>query len=49
MAIGNAGATNAALFAIAILAATRPELRDALKAFRERRAEQVLSEELPLP
>jgi len=49
MAIGNAGATNAALFAIAILAATRPLLRTALKEFREQRATQVLAEELPLP
>ena len=49
MAIGSAGATNAALFAIAMLAATRPALRTALKTFREERAAQVLSEELSLP
>jgi 5-(carboxyamino)imidazole ribonucleotide mutase len=39
-AIGEAGATNAALFAVAILASERPELRTALDAYRaERRAE----------
>lgn len=48
MAIGKAGATNAALFAIAILAATRPDLRTALAEFRRHRAEQVLHEELSL-
>jgi 5-(carboxyamino)imidazole ribonucleotide mutase len=44
MAIGNAGATNAALLAVAILAATRPALRGALREFRVRRAQQVLAE-----
>src|SRR5947209_16407294 len=34
MAIGKAGATNAALLAIAILANTRPSLREKLRAFR---------------
>src|SRR5262247_1504672 len=34
LAIGKAGATNAALFAVAILANTRPELKKKLKAFR---------------
>lgn len=48
MAIGRAGATNAALYAIAILAATRPDLRAALADYRARRAEQVLAEELSL-
>jgi 5-(carboxyamino)imidazole ribonucleotide mutase len=46
MAIGRAGATNAALFAVAILAATRPELRAALRRFREERAAQVMTETL---
>lgn len=46
MAIGAAGATNAALYAIAILAVSRPELRAALRAFRQARAEQVLDEVL---
>src|SRR5947209_18665697 len=34
LAIGRAGATNAALLAIAILANTRPSLREKLRAFR---------------
>ncbi len=48
MAIGDAGATNAALFALAILAATRPELREALRAGRQARAAEVLAAELTL-
>ena len=44
MAIGNAGATNAGLLAVAILAATRPALRAALREFRVQRAQQVLAE-----
>src|SRR5215208_773422 len=35
LAIGRAGAINAALFATAILGNTRPELRDRLRQFRE--------------
>src|SRR5215210_323875 len=35
LAIGKAGATNSALLAIAILANTRPELRERLRQFRE--------------
>ena len=46
LAIGPAGATNAALLAIAILAARRPELRDRLRAYREKRAKAVLEAEL---
>ncbi|RIK39575.1 MAG: 5-(carboxyamino)imidazole ribonucleotide mutase, partial [Chloroflexi bacterium] len=38
MAIGAAGATNAALLAVAILASKRPELRQALHQFRTERA-----------
>lgn len=48
MAIGRAGATNAALLAIAILGATRPELRAALARFRAERAAQVMAETLSL-
>lgn len=40
LAIGQAGAKNAALLAIAILANTRPKLRERLEAFR---AEQTMS------
>jgi 5-(carboxyamino)imidazole ribonucleotide mutase len=48
MAIGRAGATNAALLAVAILAATRPDLRAALARFRAERAAQVMAETLSL-
>ena len=46
LAIGKAGATNAALLAVAILATSRPELREKLKRFREEQAEKVLGETL---
>ena len=48
MAIGRAGAVNAALLAVAILGNTRPELRQALHQFRADRAQQVMAEELTL-
>src|ERR671927_310082 len=41
LAIGKAGATNAALLAVAILANTRPALRQRLKTFRREQAEKV--------
>jgi 5-(carboxyamino)imidazole ribonucleotide mutase len=41
MAIGEAGAKNAALFAIAVLASGRPELRERLKTYREEEAARV--------
>ena len=41
LAIGTSGAVNAALFAIQILALHDPSLRDKLRAFRERRAEDA--------
>jgi 5-(carboxyamino)imidazole ribonucleotide mutase len=44
MAIGTAGAINAAMYAVSILAATRPDLRDALRAFREKLAEDVVND-----
>ena len=47
MAIGVAGAKNAGLFAVALLATTRPALRAQLKAFREEQAAQVRATELP--
>ena len=47
LAIGSAGAKNAALLAIAILANARPELREKLKAFRKKQADKVLAEKLP--
>jgi len=47
MAIGKAGATNAALLAVAILAVSRPGLREKLRQFREEQAERVKRETLP--
>ncbi len=47
LAIGRAGATNAALLAVAILANHRPELRLRLRAYREEQAARVLAETLP--
>jgi len=46
LAIGKAGATNAALLAVAILANTRPDLREKLKTFRREQAEKVMQMEL---
>ncbi len=46
LAIGKAGATNAALLAIAILANIRPNLREKLKTFRREQAEKVTRMEL---
>jgi 5-(carboxyamino)imidazole ribonucleotide mutase len=46
-AIGEAGAKNAALFAIAILAATSADVRARLVAFRRQQAEKVASIVLP--
>jgi 5-(carboxyamino)imidazole ribonucleotide mutase len=46
LAIGRAGARNAGLLAAAILANSRPSLREKLKAFRERQTERVLGETL---
>jgi len=47
LAIGKAGAANAALFAAEILAATDPALREKLLAWRKERGEEVLAQELP--
>jgi 5-(carboxyamino)imidazole ribonucleotide mutase len=47
LAIGKAGATNAGLLAVAILATSRPELRDQLRAFRAEQTAQVRLGELP--
>jgi len=44
MAIGRAGAINAALLAVAILGNSRPELRTALRQFRADRAQQVMED-----
>jgi 5-(carboxyamino)imidazole ribonucleotide mutase len=47
LAIGKAGARNAGLLAVSILSNTRPELRERLRAFREKQTESVLSNVLP--
>lgn len=47
LAIGRAGAINAALLAVSILGSSRPELRRQLKAFREQQSLGVLGEMLP--
>ncbi|KPK58229.1 MAG: 5-(carboxyamino)imidazole ribonucleotide mutase [Gammaproteobacteria bacterium] len=49
LAIGNSGATNAALLAAAILATTEPEIRDALDAYRSRQTRAVLDNPDPRP
>ena len=46
MAIGEAGATNAGLYAVAMLARHDPRLAERLTAYRERRAAAVLDIEL---
>src|SRR5262249_54156930 len=45
-AIGKAGVTNAALQAVAILAASRPELGEKLMAYRREQASKILAEKL---
>jgi 5-(carboxyamino)imidazole ribonucleotide mutase len=47
LAIGQAGATNAALLAVAILANTRPPLRARLRRFREEQTAKVREAVLP--
>ncbi len=47
LAIGPAGARNAALLALAILANSRPELREKLRRFRAEQSAKVLRETLP--
>jgi 5-(carboxyamino)imidazole ribonucleotide mutase len=46
LAIGKAGAVNAALLAVSILGTHQPELRDRLREFRARQREQILGETL---
>ncbi|MEO6726477.1 MAG: 5-(carboxyamino)imidazole ribonucleotide mutase [Blastocatellia bacterium] len=46
LAIGKAGAINAALLAVAILANTRPELRESLRQFRAEQTAKVLGDTL---
>lgn len=46
LAIGKAGAVNAALLAVAILANKRPELREMIRKYRAEQARKVLNEKL---
>jgi 5-(carboxyamino)imidazole ribonucleotide mutase len=46
LSIGSAGASNAALLAIAILACSRPALREKLLRFRKEQADNVLKDHL---
>ncbi|MBN2446420.1 MAG: 5-(carboxyamino)imidazole ribonucleotide mutase [Phycisphaerae bacterium] len=46
LGIGSAGAKNAALLAVSILAAARPKLREALRAYRQTLTNEVLREKL---
>ena len=46
LAIGDAGAKNAALFAVSILANSRPDLREKLRDFRKNQTDTVLKSEL---
>ncbi len=46
-AVGEAGAANAALFAIAMLAISSDELANSLRAFRDKQTQTVLSAKLP--
>jgi 5-(carboxyamino)imidazole ribonucleotide mutase len=47
LSIGNAGATNAALFAAAILGNKYPEIRTRLEAWRQEQRDSVLQDRLP--
>ncbi len=47
LAIGKAGATNAGLLAVGILATSRPELRDELRRFRAEQTAKVREDHLP--
>ena len=47
LAIGKAGAQNAALLAVAILSNNDPELRRKLREFRDEQSAKVRSEDLP--
>jgi len=46
LAVGNAGATNAALLAVAILANSRSQLRNKLREFRKEQTNEVLNSTL---
>jgi 5-(carboxyamino)imidazole ribonucleotide mutase len=47
LGIGKAGAANAALLAVAILAAAHPEYKDKLRAYRDEQKRKVLEQTVP--
>lgn len=47
LAIGEAGATNAALLAVAIVANSRPDIQKKLEEFRREQTDKVLSNPIP--
>ena len=47
LAIGKAGATNAGILAVSILANSRPDLRTRLREFRAQQTQKVRQERLP--
>jgi 5-(carboxyamino)imidazole ribonucleotide mutase len=47
LAIGKAGAMNAALLAVRILATTRPDLREKLRHYVDEQTRRVRAETLP--
>jgi 5-(carboxyamino)imidazole ribonucleotide mutase len=49
LAIGESGATNAGLLAAAIVSGSRPELRERLRAWRQRQTDEVLAQPDPRP
>jgi 5-(carboxyamino)imidazole ribonucleotide mutase len=49
LAIGPAGAANAALLATAIVSASRPDLRERLRQWRRARTDEVLADPDPRP
>ena len=46
LAIGHSGAANAALLAAGIVALKRPEVRERLRAYREKRRDEVLAQRI---
>jgi 5-(carboxyamino)imidazole ribonucleotide mutase len=49
LAIGKPGAINAAIFAAEIVGAHKPEVREKLRAFRQKRRDEVAAITLPAP
>jgi 5-(carboxyamino)imidazole ribonucleotide mutase len=47
LAIGKAGASNAAILAAEIIALSRPDVKEKLRAYRQKRREAVLAQTLP--